>query len=392
MKRDRNVGAQLIAPMGVIDHAPTFRKTKGIRTKSMGVINHARTFIVFALLALLLAACDIGGSTGTQPTAGPPGVVVNGFGVEANHVHAMLAFPNHVVLLATHYGLFRSTDDGKHWQEVAAGPNQLMEGLMTYALKASPLDSQRVYALTQVAIAQHTGTLGLYSSADQGRIWSLAATTASLTSSNIYTLEPGNDTPTEVYVYLPALGPLGLKVSLDAGQHFTGAGTLPFGSILGLLAIPGAPGQLLAYGTGGMARSVDGGNHWQTFTDIQGAITEVTTAGPHSPIYASGDAGVYTSMDGGKTFKLVYTQASLASLSASPLQPMEVFGETAESIYRSTDGGHSWQMLPHIQGHFAPLAADPLDAAGVYLPLSYPTEFYYLGPGGTAWQPLTPKV
>ncbi|HAT45077.1 MAG TPA: hypothetical protein DCS90_08225, partial [Ktedonobacter sp.] len=69
---------------------------------------------------------------------------------------------------------------------------------------------------------------------------------------SIYLEEPGNDTPDEVYIYLPDLGALGLRVSLDAGQHFSSTGTLPFGSILGLLAVPGAPGQLLAYSGDGL--------------------------------------------------------------------------------------------------------------------------------------------
>jgi len=34
----------------------------------------------------------------------------------------------------------------------------------------------------------------------------------------------------------------------------------------------------------------------------------MATGGPHSSIYASGDAGVYASQDGGKTFKMVYSK------------------------------------------------------------------------------------
>ncbi len=174
---------------------------------------------------------------------------------------------------------------------------------MTYSLVVSPLDSQRLYVLTLPNVIPHKGTLGLYTSADQGRTWQLAVETASITSTSIYTVAPGNDTPAEVYIYLPDLGALGLRVSLDAGQHISSAGTLPFGSIFGLLAIPGAPGHLLAYGSDGMARSTDGGNHWQVLNTITGAIYQVTTPAPHSPIYASGDAGIYVSLDDGKTFK-----------------------------------------------------------------------------------------
>jgi len=343
-------------------------------------------------LLFLLVACSSNPTSGNQSTPAATAAPVNGFGVAANHVHSLIALPNHVLVLATHYGIFRSQDDGTTWQEVAAGPGQLMEGLMAYSLGVSPLDSQRLYVLTLPAKIPHKGILGLYTSADKGRKWQLATTTAQLTSTSIFTVEPGNDTPTEVYVYLPEKGADGLEVSMDAGKHFSTAGTLPFGSILGLLAIPDAPGQLLAYGNDGIAHSSDSGKHWQVFKNITGGVYDVTTAGPHSPIYASGDAGIFASSDGGHTFTLVNSQASYGSLASSPTQSQVIYGKTGLSVYRSNDGGHTWQALPHIQGNLAVLAVDPSNASVVYLSLSYPTAVYRLGQNSKGWLSLTPQA
>ncbi len=347
------------------------------------------TILTLALVLLLVSACGPNNTT-TQPEATPTQAPVNGFGTAANHVHSLLAFPNHVLVLATHYGIFRSEDSGTTWKEVAAGPNQLMQGLMTYSLTASPLDPKRLFVLTLPAVSPHAGILGLYTSADQGQTWRLAITTASLTSSSIFMTEAGNDTPDEVYIYLPDLGALGLRVSLDDGQRFSNTGMLPFGNILGLLAIPGAAGQLLAYGSDGMARSTDGGAHWQVLKGINGGIYDVATAGAHSPIYASGDAGIFSSLDGGKTFTLVNGQASFTSLTVSPVQPQVIYGKTGLTTYRSSNGGRTWSALPHISGNLAVLAVDPNNASQVYLSLSYPTAVYQLGQNGTAWQSLTP--
>jgi len=118
----------------------------------------------------------------------------------------------------------------------------------------------------------------------------------------------------------------------------------------------------------------------------------VTTAGPHSPIYASGDAGIYSSLDGGKTFQLAYTQASFASLTVSPMQPQVIYGKTGTSVYRSDDGGHSWNSLPHISGNLAVLSADPTNASVVYLSLSYPTALYRLSQDSKGWLSLTPQA
>src|SRR6266704_2346650 len=279
--------------------------------------------VTLALVLLLVSACGPNNTT-TQPAAASTQVPVNGFGSAANHVHSLLAFPKHVLVLATHYGIFRSEDSGATWKEVAAGPNQLMQGLMAYSLTASPLNPKRLYVLTLPAINPHPGTL-------------------------------------------------------------------PFGRILGLLAIPGAAGQLLAYGSDGMARSTDGGAHWQVLKGINGGIYDAATAGANSPIYASGDAGIFSSLDGGKTFTLVDAEASFTSLTVSPVQPQVIYGKTGLATYRSSNGGHTWSALPHISGNLAVLAVDPSNASQVYLSLSYPTAVYQLGQNGTQWQSLTPR-
>src|SRR2546430_5899112 len=237
--------------------------------KIMGLLPYLGLICIIGLFS----ACSTG-SNGLAAQQAPASAAenVNGLGTAANHVHSLIALPNHVLVLATHYGLFRSEDDGATWVKVAAGNNQLMQGLMTYSLNYSPLNPKRMYVLTQVAVNPHTGTLGLYTSADQGKTWKLAIATASITSGAIYLEESGNDTPDEVYIYLPDLGALGLKVSLDAGRHFSNTGTLPFGNILGLLAVPGAPGQLLAYSGDGLARRSDGGAHWQGVKRIKRGV------------------------------------------------------------------------------------------------------------------------
>src|SRR5690348_91615 len=91
----------------------------------------AALFILVCLLAALLVSAWVvylSRSNPQQPTVygGPR---VNGFGSATNHVHSLLVFPDTVLVLATHYGLFRSSNAGKTWSMVAAGPNQLMDGL-----------------------------------------------------------------------------------------------------------------------------------------------------------------------------------------------------------------------------------------------------------------------
>ncbi|GER87082.1 hypothetical protein KDW_12440 [Dictyobacter vulcani] len=59
--------------------------------------------ILLCGLALFLSACSSFDNT-VPPAATPEAQKVNVFGTAANHVHAMLALPNNVLVVATHYG------------------------------------------------------------------------------------------------------------------------------------------------------------------------------------------------------------------------------------------------------------------------------------------------
>lgn len=348
---------------------------------------------LFGVIVLLFSACGGSNTANNNQVATPAAARVNGFGTVANHPHALLAFKDNTLLLATHYGLFWSNNKGTNWTEVAGGPNQIMDGLMTYSLTSSSLNEQRIYVLTQPVISTRKSQLGLYTSSDKGHTWQLATPASSVAAdNNIYLAAAGNSSPDEVYIYVPSLGPNGLKVSKDDGRHFSTAGTLPFGDLTGLLPLPGAPGQLLASSNNGMARSTDNGQHWTIVKSITGGVFGgIVTSGPGKPIYASGDEGVYASNDGGKSFTLVNTGVAYGSLTVAPTQPLQLYGRTGTAVYQSSNGGKTWNPLPHIKGNLFGLAADPNNGSQVYLSMSYPTELYHYDSSGQ-WQSLTPKA
>jgi photosystem II stability/assembly factor-like uncharacterized protein len=350
--------------------------------------NKLAILLLFCFCMSAIAACTGGANSASSTTQQQ--VRVNGFGTAANHVHSLLAFPDHVLLLATHYGLFRSTDDGDKWTLTAAGPNQIMDGMMTFSMVNSPINEQRLYVLTQPSVNNPKGIQGLYTSGDQGKTWSLAVKTATI--GNMYFVVAGNASADDVFVYISTLGSQGLQVSHDDGKHFASAGTLPFGNLLGMLAVPGQPGHLLIYGDNGVASSSDNGAHWKMVKDLNSAIYNVTTPGAHDPIYAAGDDGVFVSKDGGKSFTLVYSQIGYGALVASPQTPTVLYGKTAQKIYESTDGGKVWNNLPTIKGNIQALTPDPDNAERVYLALSYPTAVYSYEQGSEAWASLTPRA
>jgi photosystem II stability/assembly factor-like uncharacterized protein len=349
--------------------------------------------LLLSMLILMLASCNSSWNNNIPATATSTDAKVNGFGTAANHPHSLLVLPNNVLVLATHYGTFRSNDGGTTWKQVAGGPGQPMDGLMSDHLSLSSLDPQRIYVVTQPALSNAKGTLGLYTSHDQGQTWHMAIAASKLTpNQNIYLTEAGNATPDQVYVYLPARGATGLMVSMDDGQNFSATGPLPFGNLTSLLPIPGAKNHLLAGSNDGLAESTDGGQHWTTMPGIQGGIFQIVTSGPNQPIYATGDNGLYVSYDGGKSFATVNTQVAYgSSLAVSPTQPQTLYGHTAVTVYRSTDGGKTWNALPLLKKQLFNLVVDPHNAQQVYLDTSYPVEMYHFTQASQTWSSLTPK-
>src|SRR5215472_2278799 len=125
-----------ISEREILSHSIPVRGKGRLGSYAQSGISRWLMSVVVSLL-FLLAACSSNPTGGNQSTPSATAAPVNGFGVAANHVHSLIALPDHVLVLATHYGIFRSQDDGTTWQVVAAGPGQLMEGLMAYSLGVS---------------------------------------------------------------------------------------------------------------------------------------------------------------------------------------------------------------------------------------------------------------
>ncbi|GCF06595.1 sialidase family protein [Dictyobacter arantiisoli] len=342
------------------------------------------SWLLLCLLALLVSACGSMDSTSQSPTttAAPR---VNGFGTAANHVHAMLALPDHTLVLATHYGLFRSIDDGKQW----SGPDKTLNDMMTSSLSSSLLNRQRIYVLAEHSLSTQSGGVGLYVSSDAGVSWKMASSVTE--TGKMYTIAAGNRSANEVYAYVPTRGANGLLVSQDGGQHFSSPGSLPFGRILGILPLPARPGQLLVFSNDGVARSTDAGAHWTVVNSFSSSVYNMTTGGPDSTIYASGDQGIFASNDGGKSFKLVDKNVYYTGLAAVPGQPQMVYGKTGRLIYKSSDGGYSWKALPQVAGNLENLVPDPQSSTHLFLSLSYPSGVALFDQQSAAWSSLTPR-
>ncbi len=330
------------------------------------------------LLVALLSAC--GGATSDAESYGGPN----------NHLHDILALRGvpHTILLASHIGLYRTANAGQSWQEVAGGSGQAMDGLMVFKLAQSPVDAQRVYV---VAIPRPDNpkaaraTPGVYTSADAGRTWALAAPLSTFPTGSIFSLGTGASGTGEVFATLPSLGNVGVYASGDAGRHWHALPAVPTGNPSGIEGDPAHAQRLYLWSlSDGLFVSNDGGASWTPAAGVSGGIFSVSVAG--DMVYASGDSGLYASTDGGGSFRLADARDTFSAVTAAAGNPARAYALTGEAVYVSDDGGVTWKGSGATSRHPGVLAADPADGGTAYIGFSYPIGVAVTTTGGASWR------
>lgn len=345
-----------------------------------------RHLAVWSML-LLLAALAIGmAGCGTTPGASP--ATTGAFGGSLNHLHDVLPLRGMAgtVLVATHFGLYRTTDRGQSWREVAGGSGQSMDSLMIFKLAQSPVNPQRIYALA----ARRTTTTppaapGVYTSADAGQTWRLAASFASFSTVSVYTISAGSKTADSVYAYLPPRASNGLMASSDAGAHWQVQPALPVSDITGVAEDPSHPGHLLVWSpASGLYQSSDHGANWSSVSGVEGGVYALSFAG--DVIYVQSDSGLFVSDATGTRFHLVNADVTFSSVSFCAASPAQGYGLTGTGVERTVDSGKTWQTTAPLQGHPGLIAVDPESPATAYVGFSYPVGLAITTDGGQHWR------
>ncbi|HET7600162.1 MAG TPA: glycosyl hydrolase [Gemmatimonadales bacterium] len=178
--------------------------------------------------------------------------------------------------------------------------------------------------------------------------------------------------------------------------------------------VAGVPGNPLVYyaatASGGVWKSVDGGYRWSSIFDEQTSSTGSIAVAPSDPnvIYVgSGEAnirgnvaagdGIYKSTDGGKTWQHVWRQeGQIGTIVVHPTDPDiafaavlgHAFGPNPErGVYRTRDGGKTWQavLTKDPDTGASDVALDPSNPsivfAGLWQARRRPWELTSGGPG-----------
>ena len=230
------------------------------------------------------------------------------------------------------HALYRSADEGRHWQPVNL-PKAAANG-----------------AIASVAIAARTGTvlyiagpgLGVWRSGDGGRSW--VAKSAGLPSTAVQTLTTHADQADTVYAYIPATG---IYRSDDAGDHWRLMDAGPHAPIVSFVHsnMPGSmqTGWLFSATAKGVSRSMDCFCGWRDAGALKSAVTAVAYD-PSEPkrVYAISAKSVAVSEDGGEKWSQRTAPGTDIVALAVDDRGIVYATDREGALFRSTDDGQSW--------------------------------------------------
>ena len=257
------------------------------------------------------------------------------------------------------FNVFKSTDGGASWKALVgiAGVN---------VLAIDPISASTIYA----------GTAGgLFKSTDGGGSWA-----TSLSGKSIRELVIDPITPSKLY----AVGDE-LYRSVDAGASWSTNGFVAGSLILDPLT-PSTLYGLVTYPSPdsyGLYKSTDAGQNRSALSSDVESLLAIAPTTPTSTLYATrnantGSPGLATSTDGGATWTQIgFTQfrqcVDFSAFAVDPTNPNTLYGATGKNacdgmppaIFKSTDGGQSWNAVDTIIPAAASFALSP-DASAIY--------------------------
>ncbi len=300
-------------------------------------------------------------------------------------------------LLATKYPtsyVYRSDDDGASWTAVEALHFEQAPGSVLDRLIADPQDPARLYITTQGG--------ELYVSSDRGNSWSLpAAPPEALMPGRSYTtrLASAGDGQGTMLLARGGNGGTSLLIdrSSDDGVHWSRQLTSGLPGQASVSAFVGLQGGILLLNLNtGTYRSTDEGVTWQALEGplSSGEVTSfaLATMAPAPRVLAATAHGLFISRDSGALWQPAAAglpaNSMIAGLLTDSQHPELAYAISGDGgfLLRSTDKGRTWSPAAHALPPLEPLAwaLDPANANTVYIG-SY-GRLYRSSDAGANWQ------
>ncbi len=276
-------------------------------------------------------------------------------GLEGQPVYALLPDPirRGVVLAGAADGLYRTTDGGQSWQAVSALPWPMT-----------------VYALARDA----AGILYLggdqpevFYSSDEGEAWKPLSPLPGGTAVLSLAVAPASE------LLLAGTDGQGLFLSRDSGRTWQAAEGVSQSFVAGLWFAPEDGLTAYARTRRGLFRTTDGGQIWRSADASVAGRIDALAFHPSTLRQAQGTAGsrnrpadgrlylatgrglLYRSDDGGDSWQPwgngLGRSQPVFTLQFAPNSPPTLYAGTEAGLYRSDDGGRTWQPVTDGPGY-----------------------------------------
>ena len=232
-----------------------------------------------------------------------------------------IAIKDSDIILVSTNGINRTSDRGETWNQVLSPEKQITDLAINADGKFSAISNWGPF----------------YLSSDEGVTWD-SISTLNHSARKLYSSLNG-----DLYA-----GSYGVYHSIDEGQSWNLLNGFQGCGLVRAITESGNSFYAGTYFTG-VFRSTDSGNYWfQSSKGINHSIVSLLSKDQNGNIYAvSVQAGLSSTTDNGENWEILSAMSTLHNLSASPNGLL--FGSIgyfdAGVIFRSSDSGHTWEVI-----------------------------------------------
>lgn len=230
-------------------------------------------------------------------------------------------------------GIYKSTDGGDSWVQMDNGVVE-NEGITFRGFTVDPHDTNVVYAAAEVSSWVWAGQERLGREFDMTAGVVYRTTNGGLSWTAIWR---GNNLARYVWID-----------PRDSNVIYISTG------IFDREAANSDPQQRIPGGEG-VLKSTDGGQTWQPANNglnnlyvgslfMHPTNPDILLAGTGNNQYYD-HQGIYLTTDGAQSWTLVYPGANINAVEFSTTDPVIAYAGSANAVFRSTDGGHTWQQV-----------------------------------------------
>jgi hypothetical protein len=291
--------------------------------------------------------------------------------------------PDTVFVGYSDFGTYKSTDNGRTWRRSGLRPYPLSD------LKVDPQNPQIMYAGTWDGVMKST---------DGGATWR----SSGLSDSNVdaITINPRRPSLLFARASMNAADgwPGAVFKSVNGGIDWKSANEgLPIRGVLILRSSPDDPGVVYAGTSSGVFKTDNAGESWSSSSVglPAGRVKALVIDGQNAAVLyvaVSGSSRVYRSSNAGRTWTdagVGLPGSEVEDLSQRPAGP-HLWAATGDGVYTSTDGGATWRTAGLRGTRLCRVAASPRNPQSVFAATGWSgsTSVFKTVDGGVEWSEI----